>query len=579
MSTRQQFQAGGGKSLPTIVLCELPSWLASAVVHMALLLVLGLLLTPAHDVRVIDFTLAFSDAVRGDAEQAPASVAVHGSSQAAARLKRGDPIPRPAPAAAPTEVPPRRAPQASPSTKQSSGPQLAAATLPSSPPVIEPSPSRGRSASGRLRGTSAAAARYARLEGRGDFDGIVERFSQADVGLLTGAAGQRAKYEFGRLGESAIPALVRGLNRSTKFSESCPVLVISKKLDELLAKTDDPYLLLYALENVGRGVHPRAHHWQQLVAKRNEWLKKYGERVAPLSEQLAEELHPQRTLEGGGPFTAADADELALAVTHPDAAVRRQALAAIAARGMAFGDAERFEMAQPLIAQLSDKDASVRHLARQTLIALSGGREMGPSEEELDRDPAAAAVWWRDRWTLFGLSQTLGNRGAKLVEALSSMDRPIRVAALADFTKSSPILSVPRRIQAARALIRLLADEEDAVRQQARAALVELADGVRLESPAKEPNENPAQSSATSGQAAEIARWTRHWNQIELHAVATQRADSLLAMARTLEERGRSDDAHRYYQRIASEYPDTNAAALARAKIESSRDKETSAEK
>src|SRR5205823_12819302 len=111
---------------------------------------------------------------------------------------------------------------------------------------------------------SAEAARYERLDHAGD-DNAVDRFTLADIGKYTGREGQAAKAEFERLGTNAIPALVRGLNRSAKIAHSCPVAEIYRKLDQLLSKTDDPYLLLYALENTGRGVHPRAEHWQQII--------------------------------------------------------------------------------------------------------------------------------------------------------------------------------------------------------------------------------------------------------------------------------------------------------------------------
>src|SRR5262249_43563311 len=162
--------------------------------------------------------------------------------------------------------------------------------------------------------------------------------TQADIGKYAGRQAEAAKAEFARLGTDAIPALIRGLNRSAKIAHSCPVAEIYRKLDKLLAETDEPYLLLYALENTGRGVHPRAEHWQQIIAARNAWLKKYGERVAGLRKQLDTDLHPQRALEAGRPLTEADADELALAVTHPDPKRREEALATIAKRGMTFGD-------------------------------------------------------------------------------------------------------------------------------------------------------------------------------------------------------------------------------------------------
>jgi hypothetical protein len=257
-------------------------------------------------------------------------------------------------------------------------------------------------------------------------------------------------------------------------------------------------------------------------------------------------------LEGGRPLSEADADELAIAVAQIDPKLRDEALAAVAKRGMTFGDAERYEIAQPLIAQLEDADAAVRHSARKALIALSGGREMGPSQGALDRDPAAAAVWWRDRWTQFMLSQSLARgRSSSLVEALGSSDRRERVEALQEFLERRPVLSVKQKIQAGRSLVALLADNNPEVQNTARTALHTLSGGAEV-------------NTAAGGEAK---AWTEYWDAAELRQVLEPQAESLLGMARALEGRGVPDVAERYYRRIVRDFPRTSAAKVAQDRL------------
>ncbi|MCA9216577.1 MAG: hypothetical protein KDB27_26085, partial [Planctomycetales bacterium] len=62
------------------------------------------------------------------------------------------------------------------------------------------------------------------------YDQIVDRFIQYDVGKLRGAAGIAANRAFRELGPEAFPALIRGLNRSANIHASCPVGVIAGKV-------------------------------------------------------------------------------------------------------------------------------------------------------------------------------------------------------------------------------------------------------------------------------------------------------------------------------------------------------------
>jgi hypothetical protein len=49
--------------------------------------------------------------------------------------------------------------------------------------------------------------------------------------------------------------LIRGLNKTATINHSCPVVVIAKKLNGLLASTEDEEVLTFAWENIGAGVN------------------------------------------------------------------------------------------------------------------------------------------------------------------------------------------------------------------------------------------------------------------------------------------------------------------------------------
>jgi hypothetical protein len=85
-------------------------------------------------------------------------------------------------------------------------------------------------------------------------DAVVDRLIRADTGRLQGFEKSKAFKDFDALKAEAIPALIRGLNRSAKLNYSCPVLLIGKKLDRLLMASDDPVLLEFARDEIGADV-------------------------------------------------------------------------------------------------------------------------------------------------------------------------------------------------------------------------------------------------------------------------------------------------------------------------------------
>src|SRR5262249_2175895 len=80
-----------------------------------------------------------------------------------------------------------------------------------------------------------------------------------DTGKLKGAEAKKALAAFNKLGPEAIPALIRGVNRAAAIEDSCPAVVIAKKLYNLLGKSNDSELLQFARENIGTGIKRSRH--------------------------------------------------------------------------------------------------------------------------------------------------------------------------------------------------------------------------------------------------------------------------------------------------------------------------------
>ena len=126
-------------------------------------------------------------------------------------------------------------------------------------------------------------------------DEIVDRFIQYDVGQLRGAAGVKARKDFQALGPNALPALVRGLNRSADIHATCPVGVIASKLLQTLRIADSPAMTQYAIDNIGQGVSENAPHYRRIISLRDRFLSK----MQSLPQKISD-LFVRRGLNGNG---------------------------------------------------------------------------------------------------------------------------------------------------------------------------------------------------------------------------------------------------------------------------------------
>jgi hypothetical protein len=154
-------------------------------------------------------------------------------------------------------------------------------------------------------------------------------------------------------------------------------------------------------------------------------------------------------------------DQLVAEFQHPDA---RHRLAAVRVAGE-----QRSPVHEALIEALRDDADEIAQEARHALVALAGGSDFGPSENA-DRPVVETAVArWREwhRWHRLVQQYATGSP-ASLLEAFSDEDPVVRWAAVAAARAS--------RLDSPRELIAMLGDSSVDVQQEARQALLQLAE-------------------------------------------------------------------------------------------------------
>ena len=249
------------------------------------------------------------------------------------------------------------------------------------------------------------------------YDRIVDDFIRADVGELRGQEGRAAMAEFyGVNTEEAIPALVRGVNKAANVRASCPIMMVSSKLQHLSSTCRNTAMLRQA--------------YNDLSAEANS---PYGNYVSSLKQYLDGRLttlegrEPKRevTMTGGTPgqlrrsrinlakwtfkdleeAVAEDADEQLMRVLEEIASRQGSEYTELLARAVAGMKPENQEIARGLLAKrlmrmtdetlrekLKDQDAEVRAMAARA----AGYKGLTAGYAELaallrDRSPVAAA--------------------------------------------------------------------------------------------------------------------------------------------------------------------------------------------
>jgi hypothetical protein len=269
-------------------------------------------------------------------------------------------------------------------------------------------------------------------------DEIVNRLILADIGRLRGEDAKKAVKEFEALKPEAIPALIRGLNKSAKFNHSCPVLLIGKKLTSLLLASNDQQLLEFAHDEIGAGVG-RSRYASTLADLRFKCTQRrnYLARLAPpppkgLAAQSTADLAKQTNSERGPRLKALltelakrDGKEVLPALAFAaesyekdiqklgrelldshlgrlsssqvlekldddNAEVRKSAIRLIASKHPDYLDR--------VIDRLTDDSADVRATARTVLAKAAKGEDFGPTDSADKAGQRESQRKWRDWW-------------------------------------------------------------------------------------------------------------------------------------------------------------------------------------
>ena len=268
---------------------------------------------------------------------------------------------------------------------------------------------------------------------------VVDRLILADTGRLRGDDARKAVKEFDKLGPEAIPALIRGLQQSAKMSQSCPVVLISKKLIRLLEASSDPILLEYARDEIGAGIKGSAHaRILQDVRFRVTLRKNAVGRLKPVTPAvgvpselstaaLAKAASTTRGISLRGilkELASRDGKEaldgLTMAAGSADSNTRYAGRAMLdvhlarmpasslgevlkddrveARLGAVRAAAAKDAMTPALIERVTDESAAVRAEARSALKKLSKGEDFGPEADATPDQRREARRKWQGWW-------------------------------------------------------------------------------------------------------------------------------------------------------------------------------------
>jgi hypothetical protein len=387
---------------------ETPCWLTSLVIHLTVVLILGLMLTPDRNSRYHPIRLIASLAIADDAESsAEVTIVTDARSPAdeSTDRRRADGLGETGAGEKSLdsdEPPPAKHEESLPWTREEAagagGDEWVRASLDIAQATLT-----------RL----SAGADAARAEANPEHAEIVEEFIQYDIGRLRGEAGQRAQRRFHALGPEAIPALVRGLNRSAGISASCPVGVLSYKLVDALSRSNDPADMDYVVENIGRDVPPGAPHQQRIMNLRDNLqelvARQRGLRADEIAVQEKRIARWRETLAARG-YSSSDEQirrvdallrqgraAVAAAADSDDVNLRRTAMLAAAVTTQALGErttAEELAVARAAVDRLTDPDIEVRRMAHDAAGRFLGDAPLGvaPDDPAADREAQRKAL-------------------------------------------------------------------------------------------------------------------------------------------------------------------------------------------
>jgi hypothetical protein len=302
-----------------------------------------------------------------------------------------------------------------------------------------------------------------------EFDKIVDDFIQYDVGALKGEEGKRALLAFKTLPPEAIFALIRGLNKAAAIEDSCPAVVIGKKINAILRGTTDARLLDFAYENVGAGIkHSRHMGVIQDLRVLCIFRKKDVDKMFAANPRLV-------------PKTPGGDGERKLLLIKPIASLDQTTLGRL-------------------------KKMSVDELAQEA--ELNRGSKLRPILVEIEKRDGDKVLGTLAQSAVSYEDEIREVAGQLLVSYLARQDADYLKQRLEDTQKQIRLAAVKavakKGLRLGSELIARLTDEEPDVRQAARAALVKLARGV---------DHGPEPDASKPEREAATARWREWWEK------------------------------------------------------------------
>ncbi|MFO0816704.1 MAG: hypothetical protein U1A77_02105 [Pirellulales bacterium] len=227
----------------------------------------------------------------------------------------------------------------------------------------------------------------------------VYRFILYDIGRLQGLEAAEAQFAFSSLPNEALPELIKGLNASAYLQASCPVVVLSSRVQSSLASLNSREAYEYALKNIGKGVPANANYAAHLASLRQRLAAESG-MTSGANPGLLQPLREQRS-RWVMQLQHASSSRLTAALASENADERWAATRVIAARGLKLMD--------ELIPLLADEDIMVREETHAALVRLARGIDLGPvnssSESEVDESIDLWRRWWSQNKERQGVSE------------------------------------------------------------------------------------------------------------------------------------------------------------------------------
>lgn len=201
-------------------------------------------------------------------------------------------------------------------------------------------------------------------------EAVVKAFVAADTGKTKGPESVKAFADLQRLGPESVFVLIDWFNRTAEWQDSCPAVILGRKIAKILVASEDREFLTTAKELIGAGVS--------------------GKRHMAVVDDLKLIAQLRRSFLANRPLAQAPAYELKRMLTSTIAKDRLAALEVVDTKKLPWGD--------DLIKRLDDKDVKVRNLAHAILVRRAGtdhGSVDGDSQSQRQEAIDRWASWWQ----------------------------------------------------------------------------------------------------------------------------------------------------------------------------------------